>query len=96
MLETKTPRLTELDSLRGIAAMAVVLFHYTTRFTELYGHTAPPVFSVPLGHLGVNLFFMISGFVIFMTLERTLTSRDFIISRFSRLNRTGIRGGCLV
>ncbi|MGZ8288018.1 MAG: acyltransferase family protein [Telluria sp.] len=78
-------RLTEIDALRGVAAMLVVLFHYTTRFDELYGHTAAPVFSVPWGHLGVNLFFMISGFVIFMTLERTSRPLDFIVSRFSRL-----------
>ena len=78
-------RLTEIDSLRGIAAMAVVLFHYTTRFDELYGHVSRPLAEVPWGHLGVNLFFMISGFVIFMTLERTSNAIDFLVSRFSRL-----------
>lgn len=29
-------RLAELDALRGLAALAVVLFHFTTRFDELY------------------------------------------------------------
>jgi len=65
--------------------MAVVLFHFTTKFDELYGHAAAPLFSVPWGHLGVNLFFMISGFVIFMTLARTRSAVDFVVSRFSRL-----------
>lgn len=78
-------RLTEIDALRGIAAMLVVLFHYTTRYQELYGHTTPAMLSLPWGYLGVNLFFMISGFVIFMTLERTRAPADFIVSRFSRL-----------
>jgi peptidoglycan/LPS O-acetylase OafA/YrhL len=89
-------RLAELDALRGIAALAVVLFHYFTKFDELFGHSTPPVFSLPwgsvdgvrlfsLGHYGVNLFFMISGFVIFMTLERTKAPMDFVVSRFSRL-----------
>ena len=78
-------RLVELDALRGIAALTVVLFHYTTRFDELYGHAAAPAFSVPWGHYGVNLFFMISGFVIFMTLARTRRIADFVVSRFSRL-----------
>jgi peptidoglycan/LPS O-acetylase OafA/YrhL len=41
--------------------------------------------SVPWGYLGVNLFFVISGFVIFMTLDRTLVPLDFVISRTSRL-----------
>jgi peptidoglycan/LPS O-acetylase OafA/YrhL len=78
-------RMAEIDALRGLAALVVVLFHYTTRFDELYGHTTAPLALVSWGHYGVNLFFMISGFVIFMTLERTRTASDFITSRFSRL-----------
>lgn len=78
-------RLAEIDALRGVAALAVVLFHYTTRFVELYAPAAVPIVSVPHGHYGVNLFFIISGFVIFMTLARTQRSMDFVVSRFSRL-----------
>jgi peptidoglycan/LPS O-acetylase OafA/YrhL len=78
-------RLEEVDALRGVAAMAVVLFHFTTRFFELYPHTPPPPFQVSLGHYGVNLFFIISGFVIFMTLDRTQAPMDFVVSRLSRL-----------
>lgn len=78
-------RLGQIDALRGIAAIAVVFFHFTTKFEELYGHASAPLFSVPWGYLGVNLFFMISGFVIFMTLARTRTATDFLVSRFSRL-----------
>jgi peptidoglycan/LPS O-acetylase OafA/YrhL len=33
----------------------------------------------------VNFFFIISGFVIFMTLEKTARPMDFVVSRFSRL-----------
>jgi peptidoglycan/LPS O-acetylase OafA/YrhL len=62
-----------------------MLFHYTTRFQELYGHPTAPSVTVPWGFYGVNLFFMISGFVIFMTLERTRRPLDFVVSRFSRL-----------
>jgi peptidoglycan/LPS O-acetylase OafA/YrhL len=82
---TSGRRLTEIDSLRGIAAMLVVLFHFTTRYDELFGHSTAPIAALPWGHLGVNLFFMISGFVIFMTLEKTRQSLDFVVSRFSRL-----------
>ena len=78
-------RLVEIDALRGVAAMAVVLFHLTTRFMELFNFRAPPSFSFAHGHFGVNLFFIISGFVIFMTLEKTARPLDFVVSRFSRL-----------
>jgi peptidoglycan/LPS O-acetylase OafA/YrhL len=33
----------------------------------------------------VNLFFIVSGYVIFMTLHRTREPMDFVVSRFSRL-----------
>lgn len=78
-------RLVALDSLRGIAAFLVMLFHFTTRYDQSFGHSSPPIFSVPWGHYGVNLFFMISGFVIFLTLHRIQSPLDFIVSRFSRL-----------
>ena len=78
-------RLVEVDALRGVAALAVVLFHYTTRFNELFGWNPLPAISFPDGHFGVNLFFIISGFVIFMTLEKTSRPMDFVVSRFSRL-----------
>jgi peptidoglycan/LPS O-acetylase OafA/YrhL len=78
-------RLVQVDALRGVAALAVVLFHYTTRFAELFGAGTLPSLSFPDGHYGVNLFFIISGFVIFMTLEKTVKPMDFVVSRFSRL-----------
>jgi peptidoglycan/LPS O-acetylase OafA/YrhL len=73
-----------LDALRGLAALAVVMFHYTTRYDQLYGHVSEMP-AVPSGHYGVQLFFCISGFVIFMTLDRCRSLTDFAVSRFSRL-----------
>jgi len=89
MSSPSAQRLVQVDALRGLAAMAVVLFHYTTQFTLLYPSgsvtgSGPSVFF-PDGHYGVNLFFIVSGFVIFMTLERTRQPMDFVVSRFSRL-----------
>ncbi|MGH8027878.1 MAG: acyltransferase family protein [Pseudoxanthomonas sp.] len=78
-------RVVELDALRGIAALAVVAFHYTTHYGREYGHATPLGFGFTPGNYGVNLFFLISGFVIFMTLERTRNAMDFVVSRFSRL-----------
>jgi peptidoglycan/LPS O-acetylase OafA/YrhL len=85
MSTSERDRLLELDVLRGLAALAVVLFHYTTRYTLLYGYHSVPDFAVPFGYLGVLFFFCISGFVIFMTLDKTRRAADFIVSRVSRL-----------
>jgi peptidoglycan/LPS O-acetylase OafA/YrhL len=78
-------RILELDAVRGIAAFCVVLYHYTTRYGEKVGHQDAPWFTVPWGHYGVELFFLLSGFVIFMTLKRTARTVDFVVSRASRL-----------
>ncbi|MCS6896816.1 MAG: acyltransferase [Nitrospira sp.] len=81
-------RMYEIDLLRFLAALAIVLFHYSYR-----GHAADDltVMSYPVlapifkyGYLGVELFFMISGFVILMTAaNRGL--REFAIARIVRL-----------
>jgi peptidoglycan/LPS O-acetylase OafA/YrhL len=88
-------RISELDALRGLAAMAVVLHHYTC---QIYRYTNDSkVFwnGFWMGQNGVQLFFAISGFVIFMTLERTNKGSDFFISRFSRLIPVFYFGICL-
>ena len=63
---SKEPRILELDGIRGLAALVVVLFHYTiigpgaSFHTMLYWGRA--VFR--LGWSGVDLFFVLSGFLI--------------------------------
>ena len=78
-------RIAELDALRGLAALCVMFYHFTTRFDQMFGRSVPTSVSVPWGDAGVSLFFMLSGYVIFMTLERTRTIGEFVIGRFSRL-----------
>jgi peptidoglycan/LPS O-acetylase OafA/YrhL len=78
-------RLFELDALRGIAALAVVLFHFTYGYDNGFGSLSSEKFYFRYGNMGVDLFFIISGFVIFMTLKNTKTTMDFFVSRFSRL-----------
>jgi len=81
---TLRSRLTSLDGLRGLAALAVVVYHFGFRASELYPELGSPITAVSFGHYGVQLFFVISGFVIFMSLERA-TVRSFVINRFIRL-----------
>ncbi|MFY0732312.1 acyltransferase family protein [Pseudomonas sp. NFX15] len=81
-------RLKELDLLRFLAAIAVVIFHYAFRG---YAKGDMSVMPYPLladvakyGYLGVELFFMISGFVILMTASSN-NLKVFIVSRAVRL-----------
>ena len=78
-------RLRGLDVLRGVAALAVCLFHYTDSFPRETGIALPIAFH--LGHAihGVDMFLVISGFVIFMTIEKTRDAYDFLTARIARL-----------
>jgi peptidoglycan/LPS O-acetylase OafA/YrhL len=80
----RSRRYAELDVFRGLAIISVLLYHYTTRYNEIYGYTEMP-FAFPYGYLGVEFFYIISGFVIYMSIENTKNSFDFILKRFSRL-----------
>lgn len=85
-------RLLELDALRGLAALSVVIFHYTTRYNELYGSNHNLSFELAYGHYGVQLFFIISGFVIFMTVQNVTSLKKFVLKRAFRLYPTYIMG----
>ena len=80
-----TGRLKELDALRGIAAVGVVLYHYFYRFDEIYNPSDLWVDWAFFGTYGVQLFFTISGFVIFWSLQRINHPFDFVRARFARL-----------
>jgi len=72
--------------MRGLAAVAVLLFHLTFWRGD-DGHTPLTFLSMDLKvfHYSVEMFFITSGFVIFMTLEAVTSSRQFLVSRVARL-----------
>jgi peptidoglycan/LPS O-acetylase OafA/YrhL len=80
-------RYIEIDVLRGLAAFWVVLSHYLPYWNKYLG-PAPIIVPNSWGIYAVKLFFVVSGFVIFMTLERCATVTDFAVLRFSRLYPT--------
>ena len=82
-------RISVLDSFRGIAAAAVMLFHYTSFYSEhIRKLDIPDALKFHYGEYGVHLFFMISGFVIFMTVSKVSSPTVFLYKRFIRLYPT--------
>lgn len=76
-------RFNELDGLRGLAASAVVIYHLSDH--SLYPNDKHVPWSLPWGQYGVQLFFMISGFVILVSARNSRTVARFAAARFSRL-----------
>ncbi|GAA0833003.1 hypothetical protein GCM10009525_35980 [Streptosporangium amethystogenes subsp. fukuiense] len=77
---TPVPRLAWLDALRGIGAVAVLLEHMLPWFMPAL---RPYWFN--LGMYGVLVFFLVSGYIIPVSLERRGDVRAFWISRVFRL-----------
>jgi peptidoglycan/LPS O-acetylase OafA/YrhL len=92
LLETK-PHFEILDGLRGIAALAIVIFHfmewvYTDHGDNFIGH----------GFLAVDFFFCLSGFVTGYAYDdriKQMGRRTFFISRLIRLHPLVILGAVL-
>ena len=78
-------RIDLLDSFRFLAILGVLLYHFTFEWKDScpYGDYFGSLFRY--GYLGVQFFFVISGFVISYTLEGTDTLSSFWKNRFIRL-----------
>jgi peptidoglycan/LPS O-acetylase OafA/YrhL len=83
-------QLPSLTALRGLAALWVVLFHYTALYfprLDMTGHSS----LIGKGYLAVDLFFMLSGFVMTHVYFRTFCDsvkenyRSFLVARIARL-----------
>lgn len=85
-------RLDNIDLLRALAIVSVVSWHYTGNWPGNLLRGDPAPFRVPFGWAGVDLFFMVSGFCIFMTLERSRTLAEFWARRFARLQPAYVLG----
>ena len=89
-----------LDIFRGLAALAVVLWHwknfyYKNNLPDNFDEKQQPLYSVLYifyhsGSVAVDLFFLISGFIFFKLyakkiIERRVKGKTFFLLRFSRL-----------
>lgn len=81
-------RLPALDLLRFLAASAVMVYHYTYNGPVLQHWFAGAFASIApvtrYGWLGVELFFLISGYVVLLS-ARHKTPRQFVLARVIRL-----------
>ncbi len=93
------PHYVLLDALRGAAALMVVWYHFFEGFAFAEGSA---ITTFNHGHLGVDLFFMLSGFVISYAYDdrwqRTpnpLTLKEFFKRRLIRLHPMLIMGAII-
>jgi peptidoglycan/LPS O-acetylase OafA/YrhL len=79
-------RILVLDSLRGLACLSVVLFHFTSKYAEIFESKLTTNFiDFKYGGIGVSFFFIISGFVIFLSIKNVRSAKHFLKKRFLRL-----------
>jgi peptidoglycan/LPS O-acetylase OafA/YrhL len=85
-LPSGTERDVTLDIFRAVAILLVILYHYTARLpVTAFGAAEPLALPIVFGWVGVYFFFILSGYCIFYTLERTPTIWRFFAKRFSRI-----------
>lgn len=80
-------RIDYLDGLRGLAILLVIGYHFFDHWANIlpYGKQYADIYAFNLGWLGVQLFFVISGFVILLSLERCQGVVEFLYKRWLRL-----------
>ena len=89
-----TNRYRTIDSMRGIAALAVVIFHLSLNLKAELAELLPGFINTlfSYGYLGVPLFFVISGLVISLSIKNSPVTRQyaisFVIRRSVRLDPT--------
>lgn len=90
-MQSTDKRILEIDGLRGIAVIAVLLWHFTGSMVNNDGSSMSKIVisATVFGRTGVDLFFVLSGFLIIGILidNRTSTNlfRVFYLRRFFRI-----------
>ena len=89
-LVSSTDQLPSLTSLRGVAALWVVIYHYSVQCFPTLDITGTTYFFHK-GYLAVDMFFMLSGFVLTHVYHRKFLDdvagnyRGFVVARIARI-----------
>ncbi|HFC9253834.1 acyltransferase family protein [Enterococcus faecium] len=75
----------ELNWLRGFAALIVMLFHYTQRYTELFTSNIDFFVRITWGAAAVNVFFILSGFLGIYSLNTKDSVLKYLKKKIHRL-----------
>ncbi len=83
----KTKRILELDAIRALSCLNLLLFHFTWVYEHKHGgfSSGGPGFTFPYGKYGVQLFFMLSGLVNALTITKKRKAGEFIVARCIRI-----------
>ncbi len=88
MVQAELPgRLRGFDALRGIAALLVFIFHFyglnAMSGVDFGGLDLTPFFDA--GFVGLNIFFVLSGFLIFMSIYKHGVNKEYFLRRILRI-----------
>lgn len=78
-------RYIEIDAIRGISALIILVIHYSKYLYSINHRGGSFLEVIDYGKYTVQFFFVISGLLIFMTLDKSSQPKYFLVSRFSRL-----------
>src|SRR5664279_2878735 len=77
-------KLAWIQVLRGLAAVMVLMFHARPHL-NISSLTAPFSHYFDYGFSGVDIFFVLSGFVVYKSSLRKITAKAFVWNRLSRI-----------
>jgi peptidoglycan/LPS O-acetylase OafA/YrhL len=85
--ESQPVQINTLQALRGISALLVVGYHWQTFLNNVYAKQDLGSFIFKNGFIGVDIFFVISGFVMVFITQQPATQRvmPFLIKRMCRI-----------
>lgn len=71
--------------IRGISALMVVLFHFRGVLNDVYAQKDLGNILFRWGEIGVDAFFIISGFIICLSTKNKTPAKEFVLKRFFRI-----------